>query len=75
MYRIGIDLGGTNIAVGIVSEKGELLKKVSVPTNAEAGADAIIKKMAEAALELIKSENISEKEVVSIGIGFPGDKK
>ena len=38
MYYIGIDLGGTNIAVGLVSEDGKILRKAeplpwpSVPT-------------------------------------------
>ena len=32
MYRIGIDLGGTNIAAGIVNENFEIICKASVPT-------------------------------------------
>jgi len=31
MYYIGIDLGGTNIAVGLVNEEGKILHKDSVP--------------------------------------------
>ena len=38
MYRIGIDLGGTNIAAGIVNEKLEILCKASIPTGAERSA-------------------------------------
>ena len=45
MY-IGIDLGGTNIAVGLVdTETGAILRKGSVPTLAERHADEIIKDM------------------------------
>ncbi len=32
MYSIGVDLGGTNIAVGLVTEAGEILYKDSCPT-------------------------------------------
>ena len=32
MYYIGIDLGGTNIAVGIVDESFKIVKKGSTPT-------------------------------------------
>lgn len=32
MY-IGIDLGGTNIAVGLVSEEGKIIIQDSCPTN------------------------------------------
>ena len=34
MYTIGIDLGGTNIAAGIVDENYNIVKKASTPTNA-----------------------------------------
>ena len=34
MRKIGIDLGGTNIAAGIVDENGVILCKDSVPTGA-----------------------------------------
>ena len=32
MYYIGVDLGGTNIAIGIVNEEFEIVKKGSTPT-------------------------------------------
>ena len=34
MY-IGIDLGGTNIAAGVVDESGKIIYKSSVPTLAQ----------------------------------------
>ena len=43
-YYIGIDLGGTNIAGGLVDENGKILKKISVPTEVERGENAIIDK-------------------------------
>ncbi len=41
MYNIGIDLGGTNIAAGIVDENGRILIKHSVPTYKELTTDEI----------------------------------
>ena len=35
MYRIGIDLGGTNIAVGVVNEHYEIVAEASLPTGAQ----------------------------------------
>ncbi len=32
MYRIGIDLGGTNIAAGVVDEGQHIVAEVSLPT-------------------------------------------
>ena len=47
MYRIGIDLGGTNIAAGIVNEKFEILAKDSTPTLAhQRPHEAIVDDMA-----------------------------
>ena len=41
MYSIGIDLGGTNIAVGVVDAEYRIVKKDSVPTGAHRPADEI----------------------------------
>ena len=35
MYRIGIDLGGTNIAAGLVDEQHRIVARCSLPTGAE----------------------------------------
>ena len=45
MYTIGVDLGGTNIAIGIVNDRYEIVRKGSVPTKPERGADPIIADM------------------------------
>ena len=42
MYRIGIDLGGTNIAAGVVDESQHIVAETSVPTGAERGAEAVV---------------------------------
>ena len=41
MYRIGIDLGGTNIAVGVVDDNFKILGEGKVKTNAPRPADEI----------------------------------
>ena len=43
MYRIGIDLGGTNIAVGVVNDRYEIVARRSVPTGAERPAEEVIR--------------------------------
>lgn len=72
MYYLGIDLGGTNIAAGIVDEKMKLVYKTSIPTESKGGAVSVIKRMAEAANLAIQGAGISVDEVKSIGIGSPG---
>jgi len=72
MYYIGIDLGGTNIAVGLVNEEGKILHKDSVPTLRERPYQEIIKDMAMLTLKVIKDADVSIDQVKSIGVGSPG---
>ena len=46
MYYLGIDLGGTNIAAGIVDENFKIIMKGSTPTLASRPTDEIVKDMA-----------------------------
>ncbi len=71
MYYIGIDLGGTNMAAGIVSEKGELLYKKSIPTPKE-NADTLIKNMGGLINSICEENNFSSDDIKSVGIGIPG---
>ena len=64
---IGIDLGGTNIKGALVSETGKILKQRSVPTHAEAGAEAVTKTIAAMICALAEGESVS-----GVGMGCPG---
>ena len=72
MYYIGIDLGGTNIAVGLVNKAGEIIYKESVPTNAQRPYTEIIKDMADLTIKVIKEAGVNIDDVKRIGIGSPG---
>lgn len=72
MYNIGVDLGGTNIAVGIVNENSEMIRKGSVETKATRAADEIVKDIAALCERLCKEEGISLDDVASVGIATPG---
>ena len=72
MYRIGVDLGGTNIAVGLVDENYNIVKKMSVPTNVARGADAIVADISALCLRLCEDEGIATADIDAIGIAAPG---
>jgi len=72
MYYIGIDLGGTNIAIGLVDDNGKILHKDSVPTQRDREYPEIIKDMAMLTLKVIEDAGVSIAEVKSIGVGSPG---
>ena len=72
MYTIGVDLGGTNIAIGIVNDKYEIVRKGSVPTKPERGADPIIADMAALCKKLIAEEGLTIADIESVGVATPG---
>ncbi len=72
MYRIGIDLGGTNIALGIVDEKKRILHKASEPTNLPRSAESLTEAIAELVMRELDRAGISAEEVEAAGIGIPG---
>ncbi len=72
MYRIGIDLGGTNIAAGIVNENFEIVAKTSVPTGAERPAEEIAADMAALCHTVCEKAGIAPSEIASVGIASPG---
>jgi len=72
MYRLGIDLGGTNIAVGLVNENFEIVKKMSTPTLANRAPEAIIDDMASVCKKLLGACKVDVTEIESVGIASPG---
>lgn len=72
MNTIGIDLGGTNIAIGIVDQAGKLLAKKSVKTLSEQGFETMVRRMAETVRSLLNENGMSEKDIAGVGIGSPG---
>lgn len=71
-YYIGIDLGGTNIAGGLVTEDGTILAKGSVPTGRGRSAAEIVDDMAVLAKQVAEDGKVSWEEVASVGVGVPG---
>ena len=72
MYRIGIDLGGTNIAVGIVDDEHKIVVKKTTPTLAKRPPEEIVADMARVCLEACAELKIDIKDIANIGIASPG---
>lgn len=71
-YYIGIDLGGTNIAVGVVDESFQIIGRANAPTGAFRPAELIADDIAATAREALKDADISLDLVEWVGIGTPG---
>ena len=78
MYYVGVDIGGTGIKVGIVTDGGEIIAKGAISTSVKDGYEVIVKEMAKLIEDTVSDAKITPDDVASIGIGCPGsidDKK
>lgn len=71
MY-IGIDLGGTNIGIGIVGDDNKLIYKNAIPTKSNLNFKEICDDIIELIYNSIYSSNIEKNQIKGIGIGVPG---
>lgn len=72
LYYLGIDLGGTNIAIGIVDDTYHILLKDSVPTKSPRPAEAIADDIAALSFDLIKRAKLKPEDIAWAGLGTPG---
>ena len=71
-YYIGIDLGGTNIAAGIVDKTGKIIAKDSVPTLNTRPIEAIMLDMTKLCKTLLDKSQMDINKIEAVGIGCPG---
>ncbi len=71
MYEIGIDMGGTHTAVGLV--EGLALKdRVEFATDTEQGAEKYLEELSANISALLEKNGLRQEEIGSIGMGVPG---
>ena len=71
MYQIGVDIGGTNIKIGLVDEALEIVARGSIPFPQAAG-EVVADKLASAIRALLADAGVGEQQLESIGIVIPG---
>ena len=72
MKYLGIDVGGTNIAVGIVDENDKIVAKVSNKTPVPCTEDVFCDCVAKTAYEAMEKAGVTLAELPWIGLGCPG---
>ena len=72
MYRIGIDLGGTNIAVGVVDDRHRFVAEASLPAGAHRPAEQVVADMCRAVELALDKAGLTPADCASIGVGAPG---
>ncbi len=71
-YFFGVDVGGTNIKIGLVDDHGRTLAFKSIATNESAGPEAAVGRMAETCRELARQVGARPQDVPRAGLGTPG---
>ena len=71
-HYVGIDLGGTDIKVGVVREDYSLAVKHIIPTRSHRPVDEVVADMAAAGKEAAKMAGVSINDVIHVGVGVPG---
>lgn len=71
-YFVGVDLGGTNVKVGVVDDRGEPLSWMSIPTQVEDGPETATQRMGQAIKDAIAQAGLQTHDVARVGLGSPG---
>lgn len=71
MHRLGLDVGGTNLAAGVVDEEYNMISKLSVPAGADRTIKEITDDMVWVAREAIKKADLRPEDISFWGIGMP----
>lgn len=69
---VGIDLGGTNMQIGVVSPENVLLGREGKKTQVEKGTRAILQRLADGVEEVCRQAGVPLSKIAAVGIGAPG---
>ena len=69
---VGVDIGGTKIAVGAIDEGGAILARRTVATDVAAGFEAGLARLARAVDETMAGASVEPAALAGIGLGCPG---
>lgn len=72
MYKIGVDLGGTNIAVGVIDSEYKIIGTGKAKTNIPRPAEEIFDDIVKCIYAACENASVDISEIESVGIGTPG---
>lgn len=72
-FVIGIDVGGTNVKLGLVTKEGRIKAKSNLSTKTyRRSPQKLIRAISDAVNGLLKANRLSKKNILGIGVGLPG---
>lgn len=71
-FIIGVDVGGTNIKIGLLDPSGRIYRKKSLSTNDFPGKKSLINGLIGGIRQILGESKVKRGSVLGIGIGTPG---
>lgn len=72
-FAVGIDVGGTKIAAGLVNRAGDILHRYTTRAHSEQQPEVVIRAIEEAYRCLVEESRVKAAEIEAVGLGFPGN--
>lgn len=72
MYTVGVDLGGTNISVGVLDQNWKIIGRGQRPTKAPRAAEELFDDLTRAVADAVADAGLTMADIKSVGIGTPG---
>jgi glucokinase len=72
-YAIGIDVGGTKIAAGLVDRAGQILHRYTTYAHSEKEPEYVIAAIVDAFNAILEAGSIAPDSIEALGLGFPGN--
>ena len=72
MVRIGIDIGGTGVKVGVIDSQFNILAKEAIVTRIDDSFEDQVKRIVDCVRQTVAQAGLSEEDIESIGVGIPG---
>lgn len=69
---LGIDIGGTSIKIGFVTQSGVIFEKWEIPTNIENNGQLIVHDVWTSVEEKLSMHDLTKENLLGIGVGAPG---
>jgi glucokinase len=71
-FFAAVDVGGTNIKIGIVDDEGRPLAHASMPTDEEAGPEQAVDRVSQELRKMISTLGLKPSSIARVGLGTPG---
>ncbi len=72
VYSIGVDIGGTKVAIALVNQNGEIISEIVIPTDLSITPEDMIARICEEIKSVVRKARIELEDIIGIGIGAPG---